>query len=198
MVKTISEEKTHDFNAVLSEIPTLVDCAVLTLTNRGTTEVMVQNDTSAVMIAIATGLPALLYCMCDAHVCGGVKGGAAHDLKIGRVHRVGSMKGEERGSGDRIYASKRYRKSAVDWLAVMERGEGQRERQTGMERGVEARERIKACWCVLQPNRRITASLALTITLLVLHSTRTHTTILFFDSCHDLSTHCQSFQSTKG
>jgi hypothetical protein len=58
---------------------------------------MVQYDTSAVMITIATGCSALLYCMCDAHVCGGVKGRAAHDLKIGRVHRVGSMKGEKRG-----------------------------------------------------------------------------------------------------
>lgn len=103
MVKTISEEKTHDFDAVLSEIPTLVDCAVLTFTHRGTTEVMVQYDTSAVMIAIATGLPALLYCMCDAYVCGRVKGGAAHDLKIGRVHRVGSMKGEKSGGWGAVY-----------------------------------------------------------------------------------------------
>ena len=31
-----------------------------------------------------------------------------------------------------------------------------------------------------------------------LHSTRTLTTILFFDFCHDLSTLCQSFQLARG
>jgi hypothetical protein len=82
------EKKTHDFDAVLSEIPTFVNCTVLSLTHRGTTEVMVQYGSSVVMIAIADGCPALVYCMCDAHVCGGVKGRAAHHLKIGRVHRV--------------------------------------------------------------------------------------------------------------
>ena len=70
---------------------------------------MVQYDTSAVLITIATGCPALVYYMRDAHVCGGVKGRATHDLKIGRVHLVGSMKGEKRGGG-RIYASKRYKR----------------------------------------------------------------------------------------
>jgi hypothetical protein len=102
----------------------------LALAHRGTAEIMVQYDTSAVMIAIATGCPALVYCMCDAHVCGGVKGRASHDLKIGRVHRVGSMKGEKRGErGCLIYASKRYRGLCVGWLAGMERGRGgERER----------------------------------------------------------------------
>src|ERR1700755_1398111 len=99
-------EKTHDFDTVLSEIPTFVDCAVLALAHRGTAEIMVQNDASAVMIAIADGgCPALVYCICDAHVCSGVKGRGSHDLKIGRVHRVGSMKGEktwERGGGSYI------------------------------------------------------------------------------------------------
>ena len=91
---------------------------------------MVQYDTSAVMITIATGRPTLLYCMCDAHVCGGVKGRASHDLKIGRVHRVGSMKGEKRGErGGLIYATKRRRELSVDWLAGTERGERERERE---------------------------------------------------------------------
>lgn len=78
---------------------------MLALANRGTAEVMVQNDASAVIIAVAvtTGCPALVYCMCDAHVCGGVKGRASHDLKIGRVHRVGSMKGEKRGEEMGVY-----------------------------------------------------------------------------------------------
>jgi hypothetical protein len=81
---------------------------VLALADRWTSEIMVQNDTSAVLITIATGCPALVYRMCDAHVCGWVKGRGAHDLKIGRVHLVGSMKGEKRGvRGGRIYASKR-------------------------------------------------------------------------------------------
>jgi hypothetical protein len=93
VVKWDRRGKTHDLDAILSEIPTFVDCAVLSLAHRGTAEIMVQNDTPAVMIPIATGCPALAYCMCDAHVCGGVKGRASHDLKIGRVHRVGSMKG---------------------------------------------------------------------------------------------------------
>ncbi len=84
---------THDSNAVLSEIPTFVDGAMLALTDRGTAEVMVQYDTSGG----STG-PALAYSVCDADVCGGVKGRAAHDLKIGRVHRVGSIKG-----GGRVY-----------------------------------------------------------------------------------------------
>jgi hypothetical protein len=35
----------------------------------------------------------------DAHVRGGVERRVAHDLEIGRVHRVGSMKGEGRGRG---------------------------------------------------------------------------------------------------
>jgi hypothetical protein len=105
---------------------------------------MVQYDTSAVMITITTGCSALLYCMCDAHVCGGVKWRASHDLKIGRVHRVGSMKGEKRGErGCLIYARKRYRGLCVGWLAGTERGE--RERQAEMERGGRGREAKRAC-----------------------------------------------------
>lgn len=39
-------------------------------------------------------------CVCDANICGGVKGMVAHDdLEIGRVHCVGSMKG---GGGDKM------------------------------------------------------------------------------------------------
>jgi hypothetical protein len=109
---------------------------------------MVQYDTPAVMIAIATGCSALLYCMCYAHVCGGVKGRASHDLKIGRVHRVGSMKGEKRGERrGLIYASKRYRELCVDWLAVMERGRREREksRQAGRESRGRGREAKRVC-----------------------------------------------------
>ena len=54
----------HNFDTVLSEIPTLEDCAVLPLAYRGSSEIMVQNDTSAVLITIATGCPALVYSMC--------------------------------------------------------------------------------------------------------------------------------------
>jgi len=64
--------------AVLSEIPTFVDGTVLALAHGGTTEVVVQYDTS--MVAIATTGPVLVYAVGDAHICGGVKGRAAHDL----------------------------------------------------------------------------------------------------------------------
>jgi len=93
--------KTDDFDVVLSEILTSVDCAVLTLADRGTAEVVVQYDTSGVKVCG----PALVHGVCDAHVCGGVKGRVAHDLKIGRVHRVGSIK---RGGG--VYMRGRERK----------------------------------------------------------------------------------------
>lgn len=163
---------------------------------------MVQYDTSALKIAIATGCPALAYCMCDAHVCGGVKGRASHDLKIGRVHRVGSMKGEKRGErGCLIYASRRCRGLGVDWLAGVERGGGrERERSRQGWRG-EERERSKACLCVLQPlailELRHRSRSTDCSRYSKLHSTRTHTTILFFDPCHDLSALCQSFQLAK-
>jgi hypothetical protein len=105
-VRRKRRRKTDDFDAALSEIPTFVDCTVLALADRGTAEVVVQNDTSGVMVCG----PALVHGVCDAHVCRGVKGRVAHDLKIGRVHRVGSIK-----RGGRIYArrEKRERKTGV-------------------------------------------------------------------------------------
>jgi hypothetical protein len=72
--------KTHDFDAVLSEIPTFEDGTVLALAHGGATEVVVQYDTPGLMTAIATGGPALLYSVGDAHIRGRVKGRAAHDL----------------------------------------------------------------------------------------------------------------------
>jgi hypothetical protein len=63
---------------------------VLAFAYRGPTQVIVQYDTSAVMIAGS----ALLDGVRDAHICGRVKGMVAHDLEIGRVHCVGSMKGD--------------------------------------------------------------------------------------------------------
>jgi hypothetical protein len=74
------EGKTHDFNAVLSEIPTFVDGTVLALAHGGTAKVVVQYDTSGEMIAIATAGPGLVYAVGDAHIRGRVKGRAAHDL----------------------------------------------------------------------------------------------------------------------
>jgi hypothetical protein len=73
--------KTHDFMVVLSEIQTSVDGAVLALAHGGAAKVVVQYDTPAEVIAIATtGGPTLAYRVGDAHICGGVKGRAAHDL----------------------------------------------------------------------------------------------------------------------
>ena len=72
--------KTYDFDAVLGEIPTFEDGTMLALAHGGATEVVVQYDAPALMIAIATGGPALLYSVGDAHIGGRVKGRAAHDL----------------------------------------------------------------------------------------------------------------------
>jgi len=56
----------------------------------------------------------------DTHVCGRVKGRAAHDLKIGRVHLVGSMKEKREGWEGVVYMRVRdTRGFGVDWLAVM-------------------------------------------------------------------------------
>jgi hypothetical protein len=60
--------KTHDFSIVLSEIPTMIDGAVLALAHGGAAKVMVQYDTPAEMIAIAAVGPALAYRMGDAHI----------------------------------------------------------------------------------------------------------------------------------
>jgi hypothetical protein len=77
-------------DAVLRKIPALVDGAMLALAYGGPAEVVVQDETPAVVVAG----PALVYGVRDAHICGGVKGRTAHDLvEIGGVHRVGSMKG---------------------------------------------------------------------------------------------------------
>jgi hypothetical protein len=123
---------------------------------------MVQYDTSALKIAIATGCPALAYCMCDAHVCGGVKGRASHDLKIGRVHRVGSMKGEKRGErGGLIYAIRDVEGWVLaGWLGWRE--EEEREREAGRDgeerRGEGEKQSVFVCFTA---NPRITASQAL-------------------------------------
>jgi hypothetical protein len=61
-------EKTHDFSTVLSEIPTMIDGAVLALAHGGAAKVMVQYDTPTEVIAIATVGPALAYGMGDAHI----------------------------------------------------------------------------------------------------------------------------------
>jgi hypothetical protein len=83
---------------------------------------------------------------------------------------------------------------SVDWLAGTEREREREKSRQGRRAEGEERERRKARLCVLQPILELRHRSLYTR----LHSTRTHTTILFFDPCHDLFALCQSFQLTKG
>lgn len=81
---------THDFDVVLCEVIALVYCAMLALADGSAAQIIVENETSGLVVVC----PALMYGVCYAHVCGGIKGKAGvHDLETGRVHVRGSMKG---------------------------------------------------------------------------------------------------------
>ncbi len=104
---------THDFNAALREIPALLYGAMLALAHGGPAEEMVQDEADACAVAIGRAHAGLVHGVRDAHVGGRVERRVAHGLEIGRVHRVGSMKGRGRGlerEGEKGQRQRRRRK----------------------------------------------------------------------------------------
>ncbi len=104
---------THDFNAALREIPALLYGVMLALAHGGPAEEMVQDEADACAVAIGRAHAGLVHGVRDAHVGGRVERRVAHGLEIGRIHRVGSMKGRGRGlerEGEKGQRQRRRRK----------------------------------------------------------------------------------------